>query len=81
MKNAHVLHYKLGPVAKYVPCTCFEDNTYRPPTYWVRTKDSGIQSYYRGPIIEELFIQCDECGRAFHANIESEEIYDRDLNF
>ena len=81
MKNAHVLHHKLGPIARYTPCTCFEDNPYRPPTYWVRTKDSETYIYGRGPMIKELFIQCDECGRTFHENIEYDEIYDRDLNF
>ena len=80
MKDCHVLHSQLGPLKRYVPCSCHE-NPYKPPTYWVRTKTSTSYVYGDGPKIVELRIQCDECGRTFFQNIEDADILERSLDF
>jgi len=79
-KDTHVLHCKLGPLKRFVPCSCHE-NPYRPPTYWVRTHTSTSYMVGKGPVIKEVRIQCDECGRTFFENIESYEIYESELDF
>lgn len=79
-KDCHVLHYQLGPLEKYVPCSCHE-NAYKPPTYWVRTKTLSSYTYGVGPKIKEVRIQCDECGRTFFEDIEYADIYESELDF
>jgi hypothetical protein len=78
-KDCHVMHYQLGPLKKYVPCSCHE-NPYKPPSYWVRTATGT--TYYRGSYrIKELRIECMECGRVFFENIEDADIFEGDLSF
>ena len=66
-----------------LPCTCYDDASkiYKVPRYDVRFK-FGTTSYgYRGRIIKEITVECDCCGAFKRTDVESCDVYERDINW
>lgn len=78
MKNG-VRIFELGPLRAYAPCRCYEENP--SISYYVKTHDCSSYVYGEGPVVKEIIIECNCCGKSTRANVESDHILDKDLRF
>ena len=72
--------WDLGPLRSLMPCRCNED-PYKNCTFYVDTKTSPSYTYGTGPKVVRVTMKCNYCGRSTSQNVESMNIYERELNF
>ncbi len=75
----NLLYQDLGPLARFVPCSCHND-PYAVPTYNVKISSSTM---HRGssPLIKAVKIECSYGHSNYADNLEGYGIYEDDLYF
>lgn len=72
--------WDLGPFKSLMPCRCNEDPL-KDCSFIVNTKTSTTYVVGKGPIVQHISIECNECGAKTSQNVEYMEVYENDLNF